>query len=111
MALDYFADDTLMNEVKEKTGLMRDTLQPLLTGDSSLQLRGKGMIIGLDVGDGERAAAIVRQCFDDGLIVASCGIGGRVLKLIPPLTTPHGDLGAGLDIFVSAARRVLEEAA
>ncbi|MAT94845.1 MAG: diaminobutyrate--2-oxoglutarate transaminase [Halioglobus sp.] len=111
VALDYFADDTLMNEVKEKTGLMRDTLQPLLTGDSSLQLRGKGMIIGLDVGDGERAAAIVRQCFDDGLIVASCGIGGRVLKLIPPLTTPHGDLVAGLDIFVSAARRVLEEAA
>ncbi|MAD47027.1 MAG: diaminobutyrate--2-oxoglutarate transaminase [Oceanospirillaceae bacterium] len=111
VALDYFKDSALMDEVKAKTEFMRESLQTLLQSDSSLELRGKGMIMGLDVGDGPRAAAIVKQCFADGLIVAGCGTGGRVIKLIPPLTIPQEDLTAGLNILINAARRVLEKAA
>lgn len=110
-ALDYFKDDAFMNTVSEKTAFMEKQLQPLLNSDPSLQLRGKGMIMGLDVGDGERAAAIVQKCFADGLIVASCGMGGKVIKLIPPLTIPQTDLAEGLNILINATRQVMEEAA
>ncbi|RLT99912.1 MAG: aminotransferase class III-fold pyridoxal phosphate-dependent enzyme, partial [Ketobacter sp.] len=110
-ALSYFESSELMDEVADKTRLTRQLLQPLLNSDSSLQLRGKGLIIGLDVGDGERAAAIVKRCFEDGLIIASCGSGGRVLKLIPPLTIPEDDLVEGLDILINSVRSVMEEAA
>jgi len=110
-ALDYFKDDAFMNTVAEKTAFMEKQLQPLLNSDPSLQLRGKGMIMGLDVGDGERAAAIVQKCFADGLIVASCGMGGKVIKLIPPLTIPQTDLAEGLNILINATRQVMEEAA
>ena len=90
---------------------MKSKLQPLLASDPSLKLRAKGMIMGLDIGDGERAAAIVRHCFNNGLIIASCGAGGKVLKLIPPLTIPQSDLAAGLDILINAILQTLEEAA
>ncbi|MAQ26060.1 MAG: diaminobutyrate--2-oxoglutarate transaminase [Pseudomonadales bacterium] len=110
-ALSYFENDELMQEVAEKTQLTRTQLEPLLKADNSLQLRGKGLIMGLDVRNGERATAIVKRCFEHGLIIASCGTGGRVLKLIPPLTIPREDLLAGLDILVDAVRFVMEEAA
>jgi len=111
IALDYFKDTQLMDAVKAKTEFMHESLQTLLQSDNSIELRGKGMIMGLDVGDGARAAAIVKQCFADGLIVAGCGTGGRVIKLIPPLTIPQEDLTAGLNILINATRQITEKAA
>ena len=111
VALDYFRDNRFSAETKAKAELMESQLQLLMNTDSSLQLRRKGMIMGLDVGDGERAAAIVQQCFANGLIIASCGMGGKVLKLIPPLTIPESDLSAGLNILINATRHVMEDAA
>jgi len=99
-ALSYFEDDELMSAVRSKTAVMQAALVPLAAFDC-VQVRGKGMIIGLDVGDGDKAKEIVRSCFDKGLIIASCGNGGRVLKLIPPLTIPDKDLGEGLQILVA----------
>ena len=111
VAIDYFTDAQLMDAAKSKTEFMKAQLQPLLDMDPSIQLRNKGMIMGLDVGDGERAAEIVQKCFADGLIIASCGMGGKVLKLIPPLTIPQSDLSTGLAILLDATRQTMEEAA
>lgn len=108
-ALTYFENDELMSEVKEKAQTINAALKPL-SDKRDVQVRGKGMIIGLDVGDGEKAKAIVGQCFKDGLLIASCGTGGRVIKLIPPLTIPASDLQQGLDILVKNAMNVLEAA-
>ena len=111
VALDYFRNEDLMEQVFIQADAVKSAIQPLLDSDNSLQLRGKGMICGLDVGDGERAAAIVQTCFKKGLIIAACGTGGRVLKIIPPLTIPQEDLISGLTILTDAVRNVMEEAA
>lgn len=108
-ALSYFDDETLMLEVKEKSALMSAALTPL-EQHPRVQLRGKGMIMGLDVGSGEAAKSIVNQCFKAGLLVASCGVGGRVIKLIPPLTIPEKDLKQGLSILLNVTSDVLEAA-
>jgi diaminobutyrate-2-oxoglutarate transaminase len=110
-ALSYFEDDKLMRDVDNKAQLMYETLSPLEDRFEHVQVRGKGMILGLDVLTGERAKAIVENCFKAGLIIASCGTGGRVVKLIPPLTIPEDDLAEGLKILVDVATKVLEEAA
>lgn len=110
-ALGYFKDDKLMNEVAQKAEVVSSALTPLATGEQGIQLRGKGLIHGLDVGDGARATAIVKRCFENGLIIASCGSGGRVIKVIPPLTIPPSDLQQGLDILVEATRQSVEAAA
>lgn len=109
-ALGYFEDDTFMSEVKKKSGVIRQALDPL-ERYAQVQVRGKGMIAGLDVGTGERAKAIVNECFKRGLLVASCGSGGKVIKVIPPLTIPDTDLQQGLATLVSVAEQVLEASA
>jgi diaminobutyrate-2-oxoglutarate transaminase len=112
-ALTYFDDDELMKEVKANGEQMAQALAPLAQRYPDVNVTGKGMIMGLDVGNGDRAKAIVNQCFDAGLMIASCGTGGRVVKLIPPLTTPQSDLKTGLDILVEVTDKVMqmEEAA
>ncbi len=110
-ALTYFETSQLMDEVAEKAALARSKLEPVVNSDPNLQLRGKGLVMGLDVGNGARAAAIVKSCFEKGLLVASCGTGGKVLKFIPPLTIPKEDLLEGLDILVDSVQSVMEEAA
>ncbi|HEY7885965.1 MAG TPA: aspartate aminotransferase family protein [Cellvibrionaceae bacterium] len=109
-AIRYFEDDQLMQEVKAKAEVMHSALVPLAEKFNQIQVRGKGMILGLDVGDGTRARAIVDSCFDKGLLVAACGTGGRVVKLIPPLTIPDADLQEGLNTLVKATEKVMEAA-
>lgn len=108
-ALSYFDDDALMGEVKTKGRQMADCLQDIADEfpDHGLEVRGRGMIQGLDVVDGALAKAIATDCFENGLLIGPCGSGGRVLKLIPPLTIPDCDLEEGLDIFGKATRRAL----
>jgi diaminobutyrate-2-oxoglutarate transaminase len=107
-ALGYFEDNELMTEVAEKAEVMAKALASLEKKFSAIAVRGKGMILGLDVGSGEQAKAIVDSCFAAGLLIASCGTGGRVIKLIPPLTIPDEDLQEGLDILVSHTTKVME---
>lgn len=110
-ALSYFEDNSLMKEVHEKGDRMNDALAPLEQRYDQVQIRGRGMILGLDVMTGERAKAIVERCFEAGLLIAACGTGGRVVKLIPPLTIPDSDLEEGLKILVEITEKVMGEAA
>ncbi|MCK9503988.1 MAG: aspartate aminotransferase family protein [Porticoccaceae bacterium] len=109
-ALGYFEDDSLMKTVTAWGEKIRVALAPLEKEFSAVDVRGKGMIVGLDVSKGDNAKAIVSKCFSRGLLVASCGTGGRVVKLIPPLTISEEDLLAGLDILVDTTREVMEAA-
>lgn len=109
-ALSYFQDDELMQEVRDKSAVIESSLAPLAQQFSAVAVRGKGMIFGLDVGDGENAKKIVSECFAAGLLISSCGSGGRVIKIIPPLTIPDDDLRDGLGILVTKTQAILEAA-
>jgi diaminobutyrate-2-oxoglutarate transaminase len=69
---------------------------------AKLVLRSKGMIHGIDFGDGKPAARASTEAFDRGLIIATCGPGGRVLKVMAPLTIEPNVLDEGLDILDAA---------
>jgi diaminobutyrate-2-oxoglutarate transaminase len=103
-ALSYFEDDAFCADVRRKGKLTDERLRKLAARHADLraQVRGKGMIHGLDVGTGALASAISREAFERGLIIAPCGPGGRVVKVIAPLTIPDADLEEGLDILEAA---------
>jgi diaminobutyrate-2-oxoglutarate transaminase len=109
-ALRYFEDDELMAETRRKGEIMARHLEAIAQkySDKGFSVRGKGMMQALDVGDGSLARAIARDCFDNGMLFGPCGVGGAVLKPIPPLTIPNADLKAGLDIFSMAIDRQME---
>lgn len=100
-ALGYFEDDAFCAEVRRKGRHTQERLERMAArhGGAPIRVRGKGMIHGLDLGDGARASRASREAFERGLILAPCGPGGRVLKVIAPLTIDDADLDEGLDIL------------
>ncbi|MEU4360884.1 aspartate aminotransferase family protein [Promicromonospora sp. NPDC023987] len=104
VALDYFTDDTLMNEVEAKGAVMRDRLEAIAAAhpEQDWEVRGRGMMQALDTGDGAFAKRVQQAAFETGLLIGPCGTGGQVIKLIPPLTIPDEDLAEGLDILDKA---------
>src|SRR5699024_2794245 len=104
VALDYFTDDSFLADVRAKGERLRERLARIVEAnpDRGWEVRGRGMIQALDTGDGAFAKRVQKEAFDAGLLVGPCGSGGRVIKLIPPLTIPEEDLSAGLDLFEQA---------
>ncbi len=107
-ALRYFEDDALMSDVKRKGERMAQCVETLAKDhtDKGFAARGRGMIQALDVADGTRGKEIAKRCFESGLLVGPCGTGGKVIKLIPPLTIPDDDLEAGLQTLETIVREV-----
>lgn len=74
------------------------------------ELRGAGLIWGLDLtGTNIAAAKVSSRCFDLGLVIETCGRGGQVLKILPPLTIEKSSLLAGLDVIAESVRDVAAE--
>lgn len=70
------------------------------------QVRGRGLIAGLDTRRPELTAAIVQECFKQGLILETCGA-GTVLKFLPPLNIPADVLDEGLGIVERSVDAVM----
>jgi len=104
VALDYADDEAFNGSVRAKGEVIRDKLEALTAKhpDRGWQVRGRGMLQALDTGDGAFAKQVQQEAFERGLLIGPCGSGGRVIKLIPPLTTPEEDLEAGLDLLEQA---------
>lgn len=111
-ALRYFEDDTLMQQTRQKGEVMRQALQAIADTypDKGFEVRGKGMMQALDVHDGALSKAIANDCFEHGLLFGPCGVGGEVMKMIPPLTIPDEDLHKGLSILADAVKRQIDAA-
>ena len=109
VALDYADDEAFQAEVLAKGETMRQRLESLAAAHSEQgwEVRGKGMMQALDTGDGAFAKQVQTAAFELGLLIGPCGSGGRVIKLIPPLTIPEEDLTAGLDLLAQAIEQVV----
>ena len=96
-ALDYFENDEFLSEVRRKGEFTEERLVKIVEAAKvDIELRGTGMIHGLDMGTGEKAAAVVAKAFEQNLIIPSCGPNGRVVKVMPPLTIEDDLLIEGL---------------
>ncbi|GLR62856.1 diaminobutyrate--2-oxoglutarate transaminase [Marinospirillum insulare] len=97
-ALDYFENDEFLSEVRRKGEFTEERLVKIVEAAKvDIELRGTGMIHGLDMGTGEKAAAVVAKAFEQNLIIPTCGPSGRVVKVMPPLTIEDELLIEGLD--------------
>ncbi|GAB4085264.1 aspartate aminotransferase family protein [Myceligenerans cantabricum] len=107
-ALRYFDDDVLMTQVRTKGETMVNALRMIARdAGKGFEVRGRGMVQALDLGDGALAKAVTAECFENGLLVCPCGTGGRVLKVIPPLTIGDDDLADGLEILAAAVKHTI----
>ncbi len=67
--------------------------------------RGAGLMCAIDVPDGETRNRIIRQCFDDGMIVLSAG--PRTIRFRPTLTVLAEAIAEGVAVLERAIGKVV----
>jgi diaminobutyrate-2-oxoglutarate transaminase len=105
----YWATNELTKKVNHDAACVRDVMFSL-ADDYEADVRGRGLIQGIEFEDKSLACEISREAFERGLIMETAGPCDEVLKALPPLTTDEEGLQRGLEIMEESARVVLSRA-
>ena len=104
----FWADDRFQTEIAGKARLLNAALGEMSGMIPGSQMKGRGMMQGVDVGDGELAGEICRRAYQKGLIIETSGSEDQVVKVLAPLTTPDELFRKGLQILLESTREVTE---
>lgn len=97
----YWLDGVFEKTVSQQSETLA-TLARDLAERSGGVLKGKGMLLGLDVDSFQIANETRRRCFESGLILELCGPKDTILKFTPPLTITDDELNTAHRILVEA---------
>ncbi|MHA6346205.1 diaminobutyrate--2-oxoglutarate transaminase [Roseivivax sp. CAU 1761] len=100
----FWKDDSFQKEIQEKAVQLTAGLQAVAEVLPDTRLKGRGMMQGVDVGNGELASDICARAFEKGLIIETSGADDEVVKVLVALTVSTDTLRKGLDILLEAAR-------
>jgi diaminobutyrate-2-oxoglutarate transaminase len=110
-AIEIWEEEAVGEQVKKKAVIIESFIREhILPLDARIQLRGLGMIWGIDMSafnDKGLPGRILELCFENGLIIEDAGRYGQVIKMIPPLVISEDDLNKGLQILLSAMKKHL----
>ena len=104
----YWRTEAFAEDVRGKGEHLRAQLQAMADcfAPHLLDVRGRGMMVGVRCADPKRAAAITARAYQHGLIIERAGPEDEVIKCMMPLTTSYDELDEGMDILT---RAVVEE--
>lgn len=109
-AIEFMLEQQVEAQVRRKEEIVRQFMhEEILPLDSRLDVRGIGLIWGIDFGkmsDGF-CARVQKECFARNLIIESAGRKNAVLKLMPTLVIEESDLRAGLEIIRDSIKAAL----
>ncbi len=111
-ALEYREDHNLEQSVLTKEYFLKNFLTEKIAAiDQNIELRGIGMIWGIDFqkfGGASLAKRITSRCFELGLIIERAGRNDAVIKILPPLTIETSVLQQGCSIIQQALAECLQ---
>lgn len=110
--LEIMLKENVEKEVQRKGEIIKEYLARVKEINENFDVRGIGFMWGVDcnkVAPDTVSRAIVRECFDNGLIVERAGRNNDVVKLMPCLLADDETLKQGLEIFVNAVKTVIEK--
>ena len=109
--LEYMLEHKVEQQARDKGEIIRTFIESeILPMDSRLELRGIGMIWGIEFENipvPGFADQVIDACFRKGLIIEGAGRKNSVVKLMAPLVIPKEQLLAGLQILKSAVEECL----
>lgn len=98
VVLETLTKKGFMEEVRRKGDAIRNAIRewklPIV-----LDVRGKGLMIGVQLEAGRKPFDVEKQCLEKGLCVSTAGT--DVIRFLPPLTISDAEIEKGLDIFKS----------
>jgi 4-aminobutyrate aminotransferase len=99
--LDVIRDEELLEQAAKIGDSLMNGLRDLQTRREAIRdVRGLGLMIGIDLTDHDTAAAVERAAFDRGLLVL--GAGERAIRMSPPLVITEEQARTGLEVFEEA---------
>ncbi|GEQ70377.1 hypothetical protein JCM33374_g4054 [Metschnikowia sp. JCM 33374] len=69
-----------------------------------VSVKGRGLLLGLQLHEGVDAGAIINKCREYGLLVITAG--GNVIRLVPALNIPEEIIEQGIEILAKAVAEV-----
>jgi 4-aminobutyrate aminotransferase len=90
---------------------IQDGLRPLVKRFPALvrDVRGKGLMIGIQLDSGDTADAVQMQAFERGLLVLGAGEG--CVRMSPPLVVSQGEAATAVRLFTETVTHVAEHRA
>jgi 4-aminobutyrate aminotransferase len=80
-------------------------LKTVLAGNANVtDVRGVGLMIGVEFATAALSEAVADLCFKRGLLVLECG--RKAIRLSPPLILTEEQARATADVFAAACRQV-----
>lgn len=110
--LEVMLNEKVEEGVRRKSAIIKEYLDKVAALDERIEIRGVGFMWGIDcikVKPDVISKGIVKECFNNGLIVERAGRNNDVVKLMPCLLADEETLKKGLEILLAAAKKVLEE--
>lgn len=108
--LDVVEEEGLVERAGEMGEHLLDGLSALAEHPSIGDVRGKGLMVGVEFTDGEgrpdgkTADRVHRRAADLGLLLLTCGPYGQVIRFIPPLIVEKAQVDEGIEMFARALR-------
>jgi 4-aminobutyrate aminotransferase len=104
--IEVMTEPGFMENVNARGEQLRRGLEEIQSEDSGItQVRGLGLMVGTDLNDPARVAAIQARCLSEGhLIVMNAGTYGRTLRWMPPLIVNEREIDLALAAFGGAVK-------
>ncbi len=95
----YWSDDALEKEIKAKAQLVTQRFKKIIEthGETTLRLKGRGLMQGIDCRTGELASKVCERAFEHGVVIETSGNHSQIVKCFCPLTITEEALNEGLD--------------
>jgi 4-aminobutyrate aminotransferase len=99
-------EDGLIENAAERGEQVQAALRPLVAAfpDHVRDVRGKGLLVGVQFDSGATAAAVEHAAFQRGLMVLTAG--DDVVRISPPLVITEREAAAGCRVFAEAVAAV-----
>lgn len=99
-------EEKLVERAAETGAAALESLRAKLADtDGVVEVRGRGLLLGIECETGEHAARTCAAALERGIIVLTSGDAGEVVSITPPLTIEPDTLLAALDVLVHELAR------
>lgn len=97
----YWEDIEFENQINQKAEIITSYLSELVLDfpQHIKSVKGLGIMQGLEFFDAEDIQRVIKLCFDQRLVIESCGSEGQILKIMAPLNIDVATLNQGLEVI------------
>lgn len=107
----FWSDDSFQKEVQRKAKKLREGLQAIIRkhGSKTLELKGRGLMSGIECPDGDLAGAVIKSAFEQGLVIETSGAHDQVVKCLVPLVITDEQIDFGMKVLDKAFSAAMEK--